>query len=68
VLNGWLDTNSGNTSYSAENDELSLDDIDGIQLKRTTELQSFDDEKKDKNQNKSLFDAYKAWMNNKNDE
>jgi len=66
VLNGWLDTSSSNASYTAENDELTLDEIDGISLKRGLQLRSFDDEKKEKKPtHKSLFDAYKAWKTEK---
>jgi len=66
VLNGWLDTSTSNASYTAENDELTLDEIDGISLKRGPQLRSFDDEKKqNKPTHKSLFDAYKAWKSEK---
>ncbi|OUS05850.1 hypothetical protein A9Q81_03650 [Gammaproteobacteria bacterium 42_54_T18] len=66
VLNGWLDTSTSNASFTAENDELTLDEIDGIDLKRGTQLRSFDDEKKEKKPtHKSLFDAYKAWKGEK---
>ena len=61
VLNGWLDTNSSNASVSAETEELSLEEIDGIKLRKDDyEIKSFDDDKK-KPAHKSLFDAYKAW-------
>ncbi|OUS31218.1 hypothetical protein A9Q99_04265 [Gammaproteobacteria bacterium 45_16_T64] len=63
VLNGWLDTSNSNASFTAEKDELTLEEIDGIKLHSgETQLRSFDDEKKPKKpQHKSLFDAYKAW-------
>ncbi len=66
VLNGWLDTSTSNASFTAENDELTLEEIDGIELNRGTQLRSFDDEKKEKKPtHKSLFDAYKAWKTEK---
>lgn len=63
VLNSWLDEPTTNTlTRSNETEALSLEEIDGIKLKKESGPVAFEEkEKKKRSSHKSLYDAFKAW-------
>ena len=66
TLNSWLDSPSSQTvSTLMEEDEAYLQQVDDIKFER--EIRTFDDEKKKDSgkSHKSLYDAFKAWRNEK---
>ena len=66
TLNSWLDSPSSQTvSTLMEKDEAYLQQVDDIKFER--EIRTFDDEKKKDSgkSHKSLYDAFKAWRNEK---
>lgn len=64
VLNSWLDTSGSQSNETEELGGLTMDEIDGIQLKAETKV--FGAEAK-KSSHKSLYDAFKAWKEEKKD-
>ncbi len=64
VLNSWLDTSGSQSNETEELGGLTMDEIDGIKLKAETKV--FGAEAK-KSSHKSLYDAFKAWKEEKKD-
>lgn len=62
VLNSWLDASATQTNETEELGGLTMDEIDGIKLKAETKM--FGEEAK-KSSHKSLYDAFKAWKDEK---
>lgn len=62
VLNSWLDTSGSQSNETEELGGLTMDEIDGIKLKAETKV--FGAEAK-KSSHKSLYDAFKAWKEEK---
>lgn len=64
VLNSWLDepgTNVG--TVDREQEVLTLEEIDGVKLRRERTATSFEEEKKEERRShKSLYEAFRAWQ------
>lgn len=64
TLNSWLDAPSSDTVSSLEDDQdMYLKEVDGIKFQQ--EIKTFEDEKKPAQSHKSLYDAFKAWREEK---
>jgi outer membrane protein len=64
VLNSWLDEPGKNVGQLAREQEvLTLEEIDGVKLRRERTATSFEaEQKEERSSHKSLFEAFKAWQ------
>lgn len=62
TLNSWLDANNTQSTQAEELGGLNMDEIDGIKLKAETKVFG---EEANKSQHKSLYEAFKAWKDEK---
>lgn len=62
TLNSWLDANNTQSTQAEELGGLNMEEIDGIKLKAETKVFGED---ANKSQHKSLYEAFKAWKDEK---